>query len=112
TLFIANLLGIPLSTSEVTVGAIVGVGMAYKALFINHILLIIACWVVFPLFAFLIALVLGKGIGRLEHRYPMLRSDGSWKKWLAMLVIATGFVEAFSAGMNNVANAIGPLVGA
>ena len=30
TLFISNLLGIPLSTSEVTVGAIVGVGIAYQ----------------------------------------------------------------------------------
>ena len=32
SLFLANLLGIPLSTSEVTVGAVVGVGIAYKVL--------------------------------------------------------------------------------
>lgn len=28
------------------------------------------------------------------------------------LLVVTGFLEAFSAGMNNVANAVGPLVGA
>ncbi len=31
---------------------------------------------------------------------------------LTVLLILAGFFEAFSAGMNNVANAVGPLVGA
>lgn len=38
--------------------------------------------------------------------------SGGWKKGLMLLVIVAGFIEAFSAGMNNVANAVGPLVGA
>lgn len=41
SLFTANVLGIPLSTSEVTVGAIVGVGVAYKVLFLQHLLVIV-----------------------------------------------------------------------
>uniref|UniRef100_UPI00201C272E inorganic phosphate transporter n=1 Tax=Bacillus velezensis TaxID=492670 RepID=UPI00201C272E len=40
SLFSANLLGIPLSTSEVTVGTVVGVGIAYKVLFVSSLLVI------------------------------------------------------------------------
>ncbi|KGR83985.1 inorganic phosphate transporter [Lysinibacillus odysseyi] len=107
TLFIANLMGIPLSTSEVTVGAIVGVGMAYKILFINKLLYIMAFWVIIPVVAFFILFIGGKvlyfyqGNGRLKDR-PLF----------TYLLILAGFFEAFSAGMNNVANAVGPLVGA
>ncbi len=39
-LFLANLLGIPLSTSEVTVGAVVGVGIAYRVLYVKSLLVI------------------------------------------------------------------------
>lgn len=35
TLFIANVLGIPLSTSEVTVGSLVGVGIAFQSLYVT-----------------------------------------------------------------------------
>lgn len=31
---------------------------------------------------------------------------------MAVILLITGFFEAFSAGMNNVANAVGPLVAA
>lgn len=52
SLFTANVLGIPLSTSEVTVGAIVGVGVAYKVLFLQHLLVIVIFWVLVPFVAF------------------------------------------------------------
>ncbi|MCF6094230.1 inorganic phosphate transporter family protein [Microaerobacter geothermalis] len=112
TLLIANLLGIPLSTSEVTVGAVVGVGVAFQSLYLQNLLVIISFWLIIPVAAFLLALLFGKGIMGLENRWPQLRGQGRWKKWLAMLLVITGTIEAFSAGMNNVANAVGPLVGA
>ncbi|MDI5789707.1 hypothetical protein PO124_18695 [Bacillus licheniformis] len=37
SLFIANIAGIPLSTSEVTVGSIVGVGVAFQAVFTDKL---------------------------------------------------------------------------
>jgi sulfate permease len=52
TLFFANLMGIPLSTSEVTVGAVVGVGVAYQALYMGSILKIVFFWVFVPVFSF------------------------------------------------------------
>lgn len=114
TLFVANLLGIPLSTSEVTVGAVVGVGVAYQSLFVTNILVIVFFWFAVPVVAFLMAWLGGIIIRRLERKDPRWRGygDGWWKKALIGAVIVMGMFEAFSAGMNNVANAIGPLVGA
>ena len=112
TLFISNLLGIPLSTSEVTVGSIVGVGIAYHALYADSLLVIISFWFLVPITSFLITFILGKVIMYSEKRWPQLKGKGKWTKWLSLLLILGGCLEAFSAGMNNVANAIGPLVGA
>jgi len=111
SLFIANLLGIPLSTSEITVGSIVGVGIAQQALFIDNILVIASFWVIVPVVGFTMAFLLGKVITNVNRKYPQLKEKKA-QKVLTIFVIIVGFLEAFSAGMNNVANAIGPLVGA
>ncbi|GLB60488.1 inorganic phosphate transporter [Cytobacillus sp. NCCP-133] len=112
TLFIANIIGIPLSTSEVTVGAIIGVGAAFQALYTDTLLVILAFWVIIPVGSFLITYVLGWLIHYSENRWNNLKVNGPWTKWLSVLLVMGGCLEAFSAGMNNVANAIGPLVGA
>ncbi len=111
SLFIANVLGIPLSTSEITVGSVVGVGIAYQALYINNILVIVSFWILIPAIAFILAVMVGKLIKKLEKKYPGLKTAKA-QKIISIFVIIVGFFEAFSAGMNNVANAIGPLVGA
>lgn len=111
SLFIANLMAIPLSTSEITVGSVVGVGVAFKALFIDNILVIVSFWFIVPILGFSLAWIWGKLIQRLEKKYKKLK-DGTLNKPLTIFVIMVGFLEAFSAGMNNVANAAGPLVGA
>ncbi|OLO42788.1 anion permease [Alkalihalophilus pseudofirmus] len=112
TLFISNLLGIPLSTSEVVVGAIVGAGIAFQALYFQKLLVIVSFWVIVPIVAFILAYVSGKFITKLEKKYPSLTGKGKWKKVLVVLLILAGCLEAYAAGMNNVANAVGPLVGA
>jgi len=111
TLFFANLGGIPLSTSEVTVGAVVGVGMAFQTLFINKIIIIVLFWLLIPFLAFLFSFCLNKAIKLINKKLSFL-VNRSWKRILSFLVILTGFLEAFSAGMNNVANSVGPLVAA
>lgn len=107
SLFLANLLGIPLSTSEVTVGAVVGVGIAYQILFIKSLMIIMMFWVIVPVAAFGIAWLFGKGLYKVQHK-PFFKD----RPLLTGILIVAGFFEAFSAGMNNVANAVGPLVGA
>lgn len=111
SLFIANLSGIPLSTSEVTVGAVVGVGIAFNVLFVNTLIIIIMYWILLPVIAFLLSFFANRIIKIIEKKFPSL-STGKWQKVLAIAVILTGFLEAFSSGMNNVANAVGPLVAA
>ncbi|MFD2046519.1 anion permease [Ornithinibacillus salinisoli] len=111
SLFIANLSGIPLSTSEVTVGAVVGVGIAFQVLFVDTLIIIVMYWILVPLIAFLLAYFANNAIQILQRKHPILTKD-KWKKYLAVAVILTGFLEAFSAGMNNVANSVGPLVAA
>ncbi|WP_165996733.1 inorganic phosphate transporter [Bacillus sp. Cs-700] len=108
-LFLANIMGIPLSTSEVTVGSVVGVGIAYRALFFSNVMVIMLLWIIIPVIAFVTALIVGKGLKAFKKR---LHLTTKWQKTLTIVLIAAGFLEAFSAGMNNVANAVGPLVGA
>jgi sulfate permease len=109
-LFLANLFGIPLSTSEVAVGSVVGAGIVYQSVFASKLVWIMVFWLLTPFAAFVIA------IGA-----SYLLKNKSLKKWmqapkavpfLSALVVFMGLFEAFSAGMNNVANAVGPLVGA
>ncbi|XOQ14749.1 MAG: Phosphate/sulfate permease [Shouchella clausii] len=111
TLFFANLIGIPLSTSEVVVGSLVGAGLAYQALYWQYLLVIVGFWIVIPFAAFFLAFGAGKTIKKYQAHLPFLRGDGKWHKPLTFILIACGCLEAFSAGMNNVANAVGPLVG-
>lgn len=112
-LFWANLLGIPLSTSQVTVGAVAGAGLALRALFASRLAWLVLWWVLAPL----ACLVLVVGLRALmtrpvetwlrEHRHGERARAG-----LRAFLVAAGCYQAFSAGMNNVANAVGPLVGA
>jgi sulfate permease len=111
SLFAANMMGIPLSTSEITVGAVVGVGIAYQALYVQKLLFIVSIWIIVPIIAFTFTYFIGKWFLRIKEKYPYLE-QGTWKKTFMIALVITGFFEAFSAGMNNVANSIGPLVGA
>lgn len=111
SLFIANIAGIPLSTSEVTVGSIVGVGVAFQAVFTDKLLVIVMYWLIIPIAAFFLAFLIGQLLKKAEAKLRWLKQQ-KWARLLTALVILTGFLEAFSAGMNNVANSVGPLVGA
>ncbi|WP_027410737.1 inorganic phosphate transporter [Anoxybacteroides tepidamans] len=111
SLFAANMMGIPLSTSEITVGSVVGIGIAYQSLYVSKLLFIVSIWILIPIVAFAFTFIIGKWFLKLKRKYPQVER-GAWQKSFMGLLIITGFFEAFSAGMNNVANAIGPLVGA
>lgn len=112
TLFIANLLGIPLSTSEVVVGSLLGAGVAFQTVFFDRLFMIISFWVIIPIVAFVLAILFGNIIRFLEKKHPAMKNNVKWHKWLVGLLIISGGFEAYAAGMNNVANAVGPLVGA
>lgn len=110
SLFLANIFGIPLSTSEVAVGSVVGAGIVYQSLFLSNLIWIMFFWLVTPLAAFVIAILASYllKVTRLNRWMEVRKSV----PFLSALVVFMGLFEAFSAGMNNVANAVGPLVGA
>ena len=110
SLFLANVFGIPLSTSEVTVGSVVGAGIVYQSLFAGKLAWIVMFWLLTPFAAFLIAIAAAAFLKRkfIQNLIKMPKATPI----LAILVVFMGVFEAFSAGMNNVANAVGPLVGA
>ncbi|PPA71120.1 inorganic phosphate transporter [Jeotgalibacillus proteolyticus] len=110
SLFLANIFGIPLSTSEVAVGAVVGAGIVYHSVFFGKLAWIVMFWLLTPVVAFFIAIAAAKLLEiKLIKKWVTAPKAA---KYLAPIVIIMGLFEAFSAGMNNVANAVGPLVGA
>ncbi|MGD7046008.1 anion permease [Jeotgalibacillus proteolyticus] len=110
SLFLANIFGIPLSTSEVAVGSVVGAGIVYHSVFFGKLLWIVSFWLLTPVAAFFIAIAAAKCLELKKVKSWIAKPHSA--KYLAPAVIFMGLFEAFSAGMNNVANAVGPLVGA
>ncbi len=116
TVFLANILRVPISTSQAAVGAIVGIGFFYGASKINFALIgyIVSWWIVTPILAWLLAYLMGKYLYAkiLIWIADHYESEASIKKALNFLLTASGSYVAYSAGANNAANAVGPFVGA
>ncbi|TDL30779.1 inorganic phosphate transporter [Jeotgalibacillus sp. S-D1] len=110
SLFLANIFGIPLSTSEVAVGSVVGAGIVYHSIFFGKLAWIVMFWLFTPVVAFFIAIAAAKILETKWIKKWVTAPKAA--KYLAPIVVIMGLFEAFSAGMNNVANAVGPLVGA
>lgn len=114
SLFLANILRIPQSTSQVTVGSIIGVGLYFKHLNLKTLLLkILPMWVILPLASYFFTLLIYKTIYPPEHDnlhiYQRLFAN---EKKLRFSALAVSCYVAFAIGTNNVANAVGPLFGA
>lgn len=113
-LFIANVLKIPQSTSQVTVGAIVGAGLYFKHLNAQNLFFkILPMWVILPLLSYILTWLIYRRIYPPEHDnlhiYQKLFAN---EKKLRLLALAASCYVAFAVGTNNVANAVGPLFGA
>ncbi len=115
TVFLANVLRVPISTSQAAVGSVVGIGFFYSASKLNLPMLgyIISWWIVTPILAWLLAYLMGKYlytkvlIWLADHH----ESEVSIRKSLNILLTISGCYVAYSAGANNAANAVGPFVG-
>ena len=113
SLFIANLLHVPQSTSLVTVGAILGVGLYFRDIYSKTFLYLIPFWILLPVAGYVLTYSLGRVV------YPPRKSN-FWiyeklvnhRERLKLFVIVASCFNAFSVGTNNVANAVGPLAGA
>lgn len=114
SLFLANLLKIPQSTSQVTVGAFVGAGLYFKQLNLQTLFFkILPCWIILPLLSYMLTLFVYRKIYPPDHDnlhiYQRLFTN---EKKLKLSALIVSCYVAFAIGSNNVANAVGPLFGA
>ncbi len=112
-LLIANLAGVPQSTSQATVLAVTAPALYFNDLNSQVLFLeIIPTWFILPVISFFISLFFGKYIYKPMRRkgltMPRAQNENMKPIWNALLVIMSLYV-AFSIGSNNVANAAGPI---
>jgi len=112
SLLIANLLGVPQSTSQSTVFAVAGAAAYLDRVNYHRIFFeIVPMWLVLPIIGFLITYFLARALRKYleDPKYNDYRTLGRFSI-PRLLLIASGCYVAFSIGSNNVANATGPLV--
>ncbi|MBN1112497.1 MAG: inorganic phosphate transporter [Bacteroidales bacterium] len=111
SLLIANLFGIPQSTSQSTVLAIIAPAIYFNSLNSDKLLFeVLPTWFIMPIAAFVISFIIGKYI------YKPIRKKGytiskrvNNSPIVKGLILLMSLYVAFSIGTNNVANAAGPL---
>lgn len=130
---VANLYGVPVSTSMTAVGAIAGLGLATHTLDWAVLGEIVVWWIIAPVAGFWCGAVVGRYLYvHLERVVEVEQSDGplvtldrsvpvptptlgpgtTLREFVSTaLVVVVACYMSFSAGASNVANAVAPLVG-
>ena len=113
-LFLANILKIPQSTSQVTIGAVVGAGLFFRHLNLKILFFkILPMWVILPLLSYILTLLIYNTIYPPEHdNLHIYQKIFANEKKLRLSALIVSCYVAFAIGTNNVANAVGPLFGA
>lgn len=111
SLLIANLFGIPQSTSQSTVMAVVAPAVYFHEYNTSKFFFeIIPTWFILPVISFFLCFLIGKYIYRpIRRRGYTLSKKVNESSTLKFVIILMSMYVAFSIGSNNVANAAGPL---
>ncbi len=105
----AVMAGIPLSTTQATVGSIIGAGLALKApVDWGKTVEILAAWVIAPTAAGVVAFLTSKAFTAWIRRGK--RSLPELERLFRIALTFSGCYVAYSIGANNAANAVVPLV--
>lgn len=113
SLFTANMMHIPQSTSFSTIASIAGVGFFYNGIHYEKLKFLALCWLVATLGSFFLIYIAAR------YTYPP-RKMNFWlyervvhhRERLTWVVNLTSCYKAFAQGTNNVANAVAPLAAA
>lgn len=111
SIFFANLVKVPQSTSQSTVFALAGCALYLDKLQTEKLFLeIIPTWFVLPVLCFFLTLLCGWMLLRIQtsRSLPDFQGLKNRPAWTAITLICSCYV-AFSIGSNNVANAAGPI---
>jgi sulfate permease len=111
SLFIANLFGIPQSTSQSTVLAVIAPAVYFNSLNTDKLFYeVLPTWFIMPIISFVLALLIGKYLYKpLRKRGYTISKKINESYILKGLIVFMSLYVAFSIGTNNVANAVGPL---
>jgi len=107
--FFFTFLGIPVSTSQAVVGAILGASLYSGAVDFSKLYKIVICWVLTPIGGAFTSFFLYHLMGKLTDRFlknPIMRD--TFIRWG---LISAGCFGAYALGANNVANVTGVYVG-
>ncbi|MBK9391604.1 MAG: anion permease [Bacteroidetes bacterium] len=113
SLLIANLSGIPQSTSQSTVLAVIAPAVYFDK--VNTVKLfgeVIPAWFILPVIAYIISYLAGRYIYKPMRRRGLTQSraqNANLRPIWNGLILAMSLYVAFSIGSNNVANASGPI---
>jgi len=110
TVTLMTLLGLPVSTSQAVVGAILGVGLLNRQLNFAGLGKVVVCWIGTPVGGTVLAVIIYKLLAAIVNRMNLniFQSDS-----LARLsLITAGSYGAYALGANNVANVTAVFVGA
>lgn len=109
TVAMMSWIGLPVSTSQAIVGALVVVGYMESEVHFASLGKVVACWVGTPIGAALVTVVLYYVLGGIMNRLrPTLFQYDRWLRWG---LVAAGSYGSYALGANNVANVTGPFVG-
>jgi sulfate permease len=113
SLFVANISGIPQSTSQATVLSVFAIALFNGNYDPEKLLLeILPMWLILPIISFVLSFLLGKYIYKPIRRRGLTISRSNkvnQKPILNIIIIVMSLYVAFSIGANNVANAAGPI---
>jgi len=108
----ANVARVPIATTHAIVCAIAGVGIYSSALNGQKFIEIVIWWICAPVIAWVVNFLFAKYLYFRTLKYLTDRySETSINRILTILITISGTFLAFSAGANNSANAVGPIVG-
>ena len=111
SLLIANLFGIPQSTSQATVLSVIAPAVYFRSLNTDILFFdILPTWFIMPVISFILAFLIGKYIYKpIRKRGYTISKKVNESYILKGLIVFMSLYVAFSIGTNNVANAVGPL---
>ena len=110
TVTLMTLLGLPVSTSQAVVGAILGVGLLNRQLNIAGLGKVVVCWIGTPVGGIILGIIVYKLLAAIANSMNLniFQSD----ILLRLCLIFAGAYGAYALGANNVANVTAVFVGA
>ncbi len=109
TVTIMTVFGLPVSTSQGVVGAIIGIGLVNNSLNLSGLGKVVACWVGTPVGGFVFCLLLYYPLAKIYNNLGLnlFQSD----RLLRIGLVVAGSYGAYALGANNVANVTAVFVG-